>query len=136
MSILYLLTAAPPPFEGTDAVQQEVAALVRAFDGKILNLSPLKSSIRRFPKQLFGLHKIKELHALEGQCKINHVFFPSPYAFPILRLLRNPIFYTVGGSLDANRRPFARAPLRKLRTIIVSNDRDARILEAWGLRNY
>ena len=136
MSILYLLTAPPPPFEGTDAVHQDVAALRDAFDGKLLNISPVETSTRRFPKQLFGLHKIRELRYLESQCKINHVFFSMPYPFLVLRLLRNPIFYTIGGSLDANRRPFALSQLRKFRGIIVSNDRDARILEAWGLRNY
>jgi glycosyltransferase involved in cell wall biosynthesis len=136
MSILYLLTAPPPLFEGTDAVQQEVAALRDAFAAKVTNLSPLKTSTRRFPKQLFGLHKVKELRALERQCKINHVFFPMPYPFPILRLLRNPIFYTVSGSLDANRRPRGRSQLQKLRGIVVSSERDAHILESWGLRNY
>jgi glycosyltransferase involved in cell wall biosynthesis len=136
MSILYLLTAPPPLFEGTDAVQQDVAVLRGAFGGKLLNLSPLKTSTRRFPKQLFGLHNIKELRASESRCKVNHVFFPTPYAFPVLRLLRNPIVYTVGGSLDANRRPRARSQLAKLRAIVVSSERDAGILESWGLRNY
>ena len=136
MSILYLLTAPPPRFEGTDAVWQEVAALRDAFGGKILNLSPLSTTTRRFPKQLFGLRKIRELRALERQCEANHVFFSMLYPFPILRLLRNPIFYTVVGSLDPNRAPYACSRLEKLRGIIVSNARDAAVLEGWGLRNY
>ncbi len=136
MSILYLLTAPPPVFEGTDAVRQEVVALCHAFQGEILNLSPLKTSTRRFPKQLFGLHNVKELRALESQCNINHVFFPTPYPFPILRLLRNPIFYTVTGSLDTKKKPRACAQLKKLRGIVVSNDRDAGVLRSWGLTNY
>jgi glycosyltransferase involved in cell wall biosynthesis len=136
MSTLYLLTAPPPAFEGTDAVQQDVVALRQAFGGKTLNLSPLKTSTRRFPKQLFGLHKIKEVRALEGQCHINHIFFPTPYPFPILRLLHNPVFYTVTGSLDARKKPGGRSQLKKLRRIVVSNDRDAGILESWGLTNY
>src|ERR1700737_4086906 len=105
MSILYLLTAPPPRFEGTDAVWQEVVALRDAFDGKALNLSPLSPPARRFPKQLFGLHKIRELRALERQCEVNHVFFSMLYPFPILWLLGNPIFYTVAGSLDASKKP-------------------------------
>src|SRR5262245_46610377 len=71
MSVLYLLTAPPPPFAGTDAVQQDVAALRHAFGAKLLNLSPLKTSMRRFPKQLFGVHRVRELQALESQCSIN-----------------------------------------------------------------
>src|ERR1700675_4530349 len=99
MSILYLITAPPPPFQGTDAVFQEVDVLRGAFQGEIVNLSPLKSSIRRFPKQLYGFHKFQEIKNLESGCKINHIFFSFPYLFPILRFLRNPIIYTVTASL-------------------------------------
>jgi glycosyltransferase involved in cell wall biosynthesis len=136
MSILYLLTAPPPAIAGTDAVLQEVVALRGAFQGEIVNLSPLKSSTRRFPKQLYGLHKIREIKNLESRCKINHLFFSFPYPFPVLRLLRNPIFYTVTASLDQKKRPPAHAQLKRLQRIIVSNDRDACVLKAWGLTNY
>ena len=81
MSILYLLTAPPPIFEGTDAVLQDVAALRAAFGGEIVNLSPPGSSIPRFPRQLCGLHKIAEIKRLEGKCKINHIFFLFPLPF-------------------------------------------------------
>ena len=136
MSILYLVTAPPPALEGTDAVLQEVATLRDSFQGEIVNLCPLKSTTRRFPKQLYGLHKIREIKNLESRCRINHLFFSFPYPFPILRLLRNPIFYTVTGSLDPQKRPFAHARLKRLARIIVSNDRDAGVLKAWGLTNY
>ena len=122
--------------EGTDAVFQEVAALRGALGGEIVNLAPLKTSTRRFPKQLYGFHKIREIRNLEGQHKINHIFFPSPYPFPVLRLLRNPVFYTVTGSLDVDKKPPARARLQRLRCIIVSSERDAAVLKAWGLTNY
>jgi glycosyltransferase involved in cell wall biosynthesis len=136
MSILYLLTAPPPPIEGTDAVFQEVAALRGALQGETVNLCPLKSSTRRFPKQLYGFHKTRQIKDLEQRCKINHIFFSFPYPFPILRLLRNPVFYTVTASLDVNKRPTACARLQKLQRIIVSNERDAAVLKAWGLANY
>jgi glycosyltransferase involved in cell wall biosynthesis len=136
MSILYLLTAPPPAIAGTDAVLQEVAALRAAFQGEIVNLSPLKSSTRRFPKQLYGLHKIREIKGLESRCRINHLFFSFPYPFPILRLLRNPIFYTVTASLDPRKRPPAQRQLKRLQRIIVSSDRDAGVLKSWGLTNY
>src|SRR5271165_4556875 len=136
MSILYLVTAPPPVIEGTDAVLQEVAVLRDAFQGEIVNLSPVKSSTRRFPKQLYGLHKIRQIRNLENRSKINHLFFPSPYFFPILRLLGNPIFYTITASLDLKKRPAAHAQLKRLQRIVVSNDRDAGILKAWGLTNY
>jgi glycosyltransferase involved in cell wall biosynthesis len=136
MSVLYLTTTPSPPFEGTDAVLQDVAVLRDAFQGEIVNLAPLKSSARRFPKQLFGFHKIIEIKNAESRCKINHLFFSFPYPFPILRLLRNPVFYTVTASLDPNKRPPAHASLQRLERIIVSNENDASILKTWGLNNY
>jgi glycosyltransferase involved in cell wall biosynthesis len=136
MSILYLLTAPSPSIEGTDAVFRDVAALRDAFQGETLNLSPLKTSTRRFPKQLYGFNKIREIKALESRCTINHLFFSFPYPFPILRLLRNPMFYTVTASLDVKRKPPAIAQLRRLQRIVVSNERDAGVLRAWGLTNY
>jgi glycosyltransferase involved in cell wall biosynthesis len=135
MSVLYLLTAPPPPFEGTDAVYRDVAALRDAFQGETLNLSPLKTSTSRFPKQLYGFNKVREIKALESRCRINHLFFSFPYPFPILRLLRNPIFYTVTASLDVKKKPPAIAQLQRLQRIIVSNERDAAVLRAWGLAN-
>jgi glycosyltransferase involved in cell wall biosynthesis len=136
MSILYLLTAPPSVFEGTDAVLQEVDALYQAFGGKILNINPLRASTRHVPKQLLGLHRIKTIRELERQCKINHLYFPTPYFLPILRVLRNPVFYTVTASLDAQKIPPARTQLKKLDRIIVSSERDAGVLERWGLTNY
>jgi glycosyltransferase involved in cell wall biosynthesis len=136
MSVLYLVTTPPPVFEGTDAVLQEVAALRHAFEGQILNLCPLKTSTRRFPKQLFGLHKIRDIREQEGRCKIDHLYFPAPYSFPVLRLLRNPVFYTVTASLNMKKRPSALSQLAKLARIIVSSERDADALKSWGLTNY
>jgi glycosyltransferase involved in cell wall biosynthesis len=136
MSILYLLTAPAPPFDGTDAVLREVSDLRHAFHGAIVNLSPSGTPTRRFPKQLYGFHKIKEIRKLETQNRINHLFFSFPYFFPILRLLRNPIYYTVTASLDVRKRPPAYAQLQRLQRIIVSNDRDAAVLNSWGLTNY
>jgi glycosyltransferase involved in cell wall biosynthesis len=136
MSVLYLLTAPSPAIAGTDAVLQDVAALRGAFQGEIVNLSPLKSSTYRFPKQLYGFHNISEIRRLESRCRINHLFFSFPYAFPVLRLLRNPVFYTATASLDVTKKPSAPARLKGLARIIVSNEKDAAVLEAWGLTNY
>jgi glycosyltransferase involved in cell wall biosynthesis len=136
MSVLYLLTTPPPLFEGTDAVLQEASALREAFGGKIVNLSPLRTSMARFPKQFFGFHYIGKIRQLQRELGVTHVYFPSPYFFPVLRLLREPIFYTVAGSLDARRKPRAAAQLAKLRRVIVASERDARVLDGWGLPNH
>jgi glycosyltransferase involved in cell wall biosynthesis len=136
MSILYLLTAPPPPIEGTDAVFQDVAVLRDAFQGEIVNLAPQKTSTHRFPKQLYGIHKVREIMKLESQCRLTHVFFSFPYFFPVLRLLRNPVVYTITASLDLKKKPRARAQLRRLQRIVVSNERDAAVLKDWEFTNY
>ncbi len=59
MSVLYLVTTPLPPFAGTDAVLQDVANLQRAVGGEIVHLTPRATSLRRFPKQLFGLHSVR-----------------------------------------------------------------------------
>ena len=106
-----------------------------AFQGETVNLCPLGSSTRRFPKQLYGFHKLREIKRAEDRCKVNHLFFSFAYPFPILRFLRNPVFYTATASLDVRKRPPALAQLQKLQRIIVSNDRDAAVLDKWGLKN-
>src|ERR1700752_2368164 len=114
MSVLYLLTAPSPSIDGTDAVFQDVAALRRTFPGEVINLAPFRTSTYRFPKQLFGVHKIHEIRHLEERCTVNHIFFGSAYPFPVLRLLRNPVIYTVTGGLDVNKRPLAYQRLQQL----------------------
>lgn len=135
MSVLYLLTAPPPPIEGTDAVFQEVAALRAAFQGDTFNLFPFAHPSGRFPKWLYGLHAVGRLRAREGAHRLNHVYFAVPYVFPVLRALRNPLIYTVTASCYRYPRPRNLAPLRALHRIVVSNDRDAAALQSWGLTN-
>jgi glycosyltransferase involved in cell wall biosynthesis len=135
MSILYLLTAPAPIMEGTDAVFQEVAALRAAFQGEAVNLFPFKHP-GPFPKQLFGLHKIFEISRAETRYKLNHLYFPVPHPLPVLRFLRNPVVHTISASLNRDKKPAHLARLRSLHRIVVSNERDAGILKAWGLSNF
>jgi glycosyltransferase involved in cell wall biosynthesis len=135
MSVLYLLTAPPPPIEGTDAVFQEVAALRAAFQGDTFNLYPFARPSGRIPKCLYGLHAVGRLRARERDHRLNHVYFAVPYVFPVLRVLRNPLIYTVTASCYRYPRPRNLTPLRALHRIVVSNDRDAAALQSWGLTN-
>lgn len=136
MSILYLLTAPRPIVDGTDAVFQEVEALRSAFQGDAINLFPRIVPTSSFPRSLYGLHKIRELRKLENRHEFNHLYYPVLYAFPVLRLLRNPTVSTIAASLDRDDKPADLARLKALHRIVVSNDRDADVLEAWGLSNY
>jgi len=136
MSVLYLLTVPPPAIEGTEATLQEVSALQSAFAGKSVNLFPLKHPSGLLPKWLYGLHQVGALRAMERDCKLNHVYFSVPYFFPVLRVLRNPLVYTVTASLENYPRPHNLVHLRSLHRIVVSNERDAAALRSWGLTNY
>ena len=136
MSVLYLLTSPDPVIEGTDAVFQDVAILRSAFGGETLNLFPRKKPGSRFPRQLYGLHRMLEIRRLEQACRLNHLYFPVLHFFPILRFLRNPVVYTVAASLDRGQKPSAIERLKALYRIVVSNDRDAAVLESWGLSNF
>jgi glycosyltransferase involved in cell wall biosynthesis len=136
MPVLYLLTAPEPALPGTDATFQEVAALRSAFGGKAVNLCPRKTPGSPFPLQLFGLHRLPAIWKLERETEVNHIYHSVLYPFPILRLLKNPIVYTVLASLRESSKPARLAPLARLARIVVSSERDAEILGSWGLSNY
>jgi glycosyltransferase involved in cell wall biosynthesis len=136
MRVLYLLTSPQPIIAGTDAAFQDASALKAAFDGETVNLCPWATPGRAFPPQLFGFHRLPEIRRLERRCEVNHVFHAIPYHFPVLRLLRNPLVYTVLTSIrHLNRSPNVNW-LASLHRIVVSNARDADTLKSWGLSNY
>ena len=78
---------------------------------------------------------VGKLRALQQGLELNHIYHPILYPFPVLRLLRNPIVYTVAASLQGSARPAHLAHLQGLHRIVVASERDARILADWGLRN-
>lgn len=135
MPVLYLATSPAPPMPGTDAVFQEIASLRDAFGGELLHLYPLKKPGRRYPWRLYGLHNLPKIRWLEGQTSVTHVFSPIPYYFPLFRFLRNPIIYTVVASPRSMAIPPKIEDMRHLRQVVVSNQRDAETLAAWGLDN-
>jgi glycosyltransferase involved in cell wall biosynthesis len=135
MSVLYLPSVAEPVVAGTDATFQEIAALKAVFAGEEVNLCPRRVPGAPFPPQLLGLHKIREIRRLERGCRVTHIFHALPYRFPLLRLLANPVVYTVTASLSGLARPRNPEWLKRLHSIVVSNPRDADILRSWGLAN-
>ena len=136
MSILYLLTSPEPVVEGTDAVFQEVRTLQVAFKGVSVNLFPFRKPSSRVPKSLYGLHRINAVRTREHISTINHIFFPTLYYFPILSCMKNPIVYTMSASLQGQKKPAHIDKLNRLHRIVVSNERDRRILASWGIHNY
>ena len=96
-----LLASAPPPLlAGTDAVFHEIETLAEAFGGTVISLHPFADPARRFPMAAMGLTKLPQILGAASRCDLVHVFNPAPYGFPLLRLLRKPVVYTVTAALD------------------------------------
>jgi glycosyltransferase involved in cell wall biosynthesis len=137
MSVLYLLTFPEPVLEGTDAVWQDVEALQKAFGGTRINLFPFKKPTKFLHVSLYGLHRIKSVRSQENnQLKINHIFVPTLHYLPLFYFMKNPIVYTVGASLQKQKKPLNIDRLNRLHRIVISNERDRQILESWGIKNY
>lgn len=136
MRVLYLLTSPEPIIEGTDAAFQEILALKSAFNAETINLCPWATPGRPYPPQLFGFHRLPEIRRLERSCGINHVFHSTPYRFPVLSFLRNPVVYTVLTSVRQLQKSPSLKWFASLHRIVVSNPRDADTLRSWGLSNY
>jgi len=134
MTVLHHLTAVPPRLAGTDAVFQDVAALLQHFDGAIANRYPLRIPTRIWPKQFYGLHDLRHVRQMEAEATVNHIWFAMLYPFAFLRFLAKPVIYSVTAGLQ-NYPPPARF-MHSLRMIIIDNERDRGQLDAWGLRNY
>ena len=60
----------------------------------------------------------------------------TPYYFPVLRFLSNPVVLTVVAGLRGRKPPRNIADLKMLHRIVVSNARDADQLASWGLTNH
>ncbi len=132
MKILYHLTIPPPPSPECEAISQEIAALGEHFGGQVIYLNPNRSSPIYVPRLLFGFHELRRLRALEADHSLHHVYNPDPFPFPILRMLRRPVVYSLTGGIT--RRPnisfFAR-----LAAITVMDEASLTRLREWGLEN-
>ena len=133
MTVLYLTTSPAPRFADTDAVLQEVAMLQKAFGGEQISITAAKTPRFRYPRQLLGLHCLADIRTAESRSRVTHIFHTVPYCFPVLRLLRNPIVFTVTASVTQSAVPSGLGFLRKIHRFVVSNRRDEQILRQWGL---
>lgn len=136
VSIQFLLTSPKPAIEGTDAVFQEIQAIQTAVDGTMTNLFPLQQPNSLFPRFLYGWHQWNTLKQQEQHTRVNHLYAPVLYYFPILKQLKNPLIYTVIASLKGRKKPSQIKALQQLSQIVVSNTRDYQILSDWGFHNH
>jgi len=133
MNILYHLTILPPAMPECDAVVQEVEALRGHFGGSLVYLNPNRYLPLRLPRVVFGLHKLKQLRALEANLHLHHLFNPDPFPFPVLRALRRPVVYSLTGGVK-NRRPNV-AFFASLAAVTLADEGSLKRLRAWGLDN-
>ena len=135
MKVLFLSSAPPPRIPGTDAVFQEMATLTGAFNGEIIHLHPFADPARRFPMAAMGLTRLPQILKLAATCDVVHVFNPTLYAFPFLRLVSRPVVYTISASLRPEKALDNTRFAKTLSAIVVSNTRDHENLSQRGMTN-
>ncbi len=133
MHILYHLTILPPQMPECEAISQEIDALRSHFGGDLIYLNPNRRSPIYVPRALFGLHKLGQLRSLETGHDVHHLYNPDPFPFPVLRLLRRPVVYSLTGGIG-NRRlnvPF----FASLAAVTVADEDSLEALLSLGLDN-
>jgi glycosyltransferase involved in cell wall biosynthesis len=100
MKILYHLPILPPERPACEAISQEISALRSRFGGDVIYLNPNRHSPIYVPRLLFGFHKLRQLRILEESVDIHHLYNPDPFPFPILRVLRKPVVYSLTGGVE------------------------------------
>ena len=135
MTILYHLTSPAPYLPETDAVFQEVQALHNRFGGDIINLYPFHRPGIRWPRALYGWHKLRELRSRESTACLHHVFANELFPFPLFLSLNRPVIYSIVASVQAQRIRPRPAWFPFVKTIVVSNPRDLTSLQQWGFNN-
>ncbi len=134
MTILYHMTNAPPRIPGTDAVDQDVAALEGRFGGSSVRLNPFRSRGPLWRLDAFaGLHLLPKLLRMDREVELHHVFGGAVRYYRVHRMLERPIVYTAVAGLEGTR------PSRHMRhlprAIVVASERSVRFLRKRGFGN-
>jgi glycosyltransferase involved in cell wall biosynthesis len=116
-----------------EAMSQEINALRDHLGGDLVYLNPNSHSPVYIPRLLFGFHKLKQLWARETNLQMHQLYNPDPFPFPILRLLRRPVVYTLSCGVR-NKRPNL-AFFNSLAAVTVADERSLKRLRSWGMNN-
>ena len=135
MKILYLMTVPPPVIAGTDAVMQEAELLRSRFAGEMVFLLPSARPRARFPRPLYGLHRLRTIRRLVPTIDLCHLYNAELYHFPLLRFIHKPVVYTVVSGLGREDRLPSTDVLRRLQGIVVPSVDDLERLKQRGLDN-
>jgi len=133
MSVLYHLTILPPKMPECEAYSQEIRTLREYFGGDLVYLNPNQFSPVYLPRVLFGFHRLRLIRAQEADLRIHHLYNPDPFPFPVLRLLRRPVVYSLTGGVGSQRLniPF----FASLAAVTVADQNSLERLQSWGLDN-
>lgn len=135
MSVLYLHTAPKPKLAGTDAVYQESEILRSRFGGKELVIYPFLNPSSYLPRFLYGWHRFLEIGNLQKEIALNHVFSPGLFHYPILKILKKPIVYSITATLRDEDLERPLTSFSSLANILVNSERDWRKLSERGFEN-
>jgi glycosyltransferase involved in cell wall biosynthesis len=116
-----------------EAYSQEIRALREHFGGDLIYLNPNQFSPIYVPRILFGFQKLRLVRAREANHRVNHVYNPDPFPFPVLRVLRRPVVYSLTGGLDKGR--LNSTFFSSLAAVTVTDERSLERLRSSGLKN-
>jgi len=133
--INYLYTSPKPKLNGTDAVVNEINILQTSFGGFKDSLFPLKNPTSKYPRFLFGLHSLKGILASEKNAKYNHIFSSGLFYMPFVHLLKKPTILSLTAGINSSLKLPSKKYLGNFKSIVVSNERDFKILQNLGLKN-
>jgi len=133
--INFLYTSPKPKLDGTDAVVNEINSLQTSFGGFQDSLFPLKNPSSKYPRFLFGLHSLKGILEAEKNAKYNHIFSSGLFYMPFIHALKKPTFLSLTAGINNTFKPPSKKYLSNFKSIVVSNERDFKILQNLGLRN-
>jgi len=132
LRVLYHLPILPPRIPACEAISQEISALCRHVDGEIVYVNPNRRSPFHMPRLLFGFHRLRWLRGQETTLHLHHFYNPDPFPFPYLRLLRQPVVYSLtGGVVRRPNVPF----FTQMDAVTVMDEESLARLQEWGLRN-
>ena len=133
MRILYHLTIEPPKRPSCEAISQEIAILRKHLTGEVIYLNPNQHVPFHIPRLLFGFHKLRVIRKLESRVALHHLYNPDPFPFPILRLLRKPVVYSLTGGMRGKR--INKRFFNSLDAITVMDQASFHALQSQGLDN-
>lgn len=137
MSIAFLIPTPIPVRPEADAYFQEIEVLRRRFGGELLYLNPNNHLPRHLPFQIprpcFGFHQFIQLRRLGRAHRFFQIYSPTLYPYPVLRLLRRPVVYSLTGGAELRERDIAF--FRSLAAVTVPDEASLSRVRIAGLDN-